>query len=636
MIVLSRHLTYFIKTILLFAFLVLLGSGHVLAQIYPSKNDSSNNSNKLTESKNERSLSSILRDTIRPIPSGNWWVNELQNIVIRPPKTVITDTLPTLRGDLEFIEYDGLIIRNIRFIKLDVFGANILDTASHATTWIEKTANSVHIKTNDRILERHLLIKEGDRIDPRILADNVRLFRELSYVEDARFVVVPIALQDGYADILVIIKDQWSIAFYLQLSEINAGKLEVWDRNVFGTGMEIQNNIHWNPQKSDIWGYEAIYKNRNILGSFIDSKFSYTNVFDTKGYGLQLNRKFFTPNTKYAGGASVYHLSSIQHVWNADSGFVSHHVSSNFTDIWLGRAIKLNKNAELEKNRLNLILASRIYKENYFDRPLVSKNRYYDFHDKIVLLNTIALSSQSFYQSSLIYSYGRTEDIPIGSLLNFTFGPEFGEFDNRMYSSLSFAKGNYVANLGYAYFQIAEGGFITNTGSFEQAMFQLRVKYFSNLFIFGQFKFRQFISFNFTKGIKRFENDRLTINETYGLRGFNEENVFGQQRFVLNMETVAFTPWYVYGFRFTFFSYIDFGMLGPESSNLLYEDVYSGLGIGARIQNERLVFPTFSFRFGIYPNLPEIPLKDKMQFSGEPRLNSNNFYLTNPNMMDFH
>lgn len=627
----GKSITYFQKAVLFLIISIFWGFATTFAQITPAGSDTTKNGKGI---KSKSLLNTNLPDTI-PAISSNRWVTELQNIVIRPPKSEITDTLATLRADLEFLEYEGLIIRSVRFLKMDVFGTDIQDTLAQASTWIEKSANSMHVKTNDRILERHLLFKTGDIIDPQILADNVRLFRDLNYVEDARIIVNPLELLEGYADILVIIKDQWSMAFYLQMDEINTGHLEVWDKNLFGTGNEIQNNIHWNPEKSDFWGYEAIYNNRNILGSFIDSKLSYSNVFDSKAYGIQFNRKFFTPNTKYAGGASAYHQSALKNIFNEDSGFISHKISSNTSDIWIGRAFKLNENAVIEKNRLNLILASRVFKENFFDRPEVSANKYYDYQDKTVWLTTLALSSQSFYQSSLIYSYGRTEDIPIGSLLNATFGPEFGEFENRMYTSLSFAKGDFITNLGYVYFKVSEGGFIANSGNFEQAMFQLKVKYFSNLFIFGQFKFRQFINFDFTKGVKRFENERITINDKYGLRGFSEENVYGQQRFVMNMETVAFSPWYIYGFRFSFFSYVDFGMIGPESVNLLYEDVYSGLGFGVRIQNERLVFPTFSFRFGIYPNLPVVPFVDRMQFSGEPRLNPNNFYLTNPDMIDF-
>ena len=620
---------------ILFAFFLFSGGFQLLYSQADVIADSIESKNSVKQSSSPDQVYRSLFDTIRFNSSKQKWINKLQNTVILPPQKVITDTLPTLRGELEFLQYEGLIIRNIRFVKVDVFGASILDTTTREDSWLAKRGNSVHIKTNTRILERLLLIKEGEMVDPRILADNVRIYRDLSYIEDAKIIVEPVPSQEGFADIIIVVKDQWSKAFYIELSEINAGRLELFDRNIFGTGNEIQNNIHWNPEKSSTWGYEAIYNNRNIFGSFIDGRFQYSNVFDNEAYGLNFSRKFYTPNTKYAGGASAFHQSSIKNIWSPDSGYFQNRISSNITDVWIGRAIKLNKRAGIDINRKNLILATRIYKENYFDRPETSRNLYYIFQDKIVWLNTFALSSQSFYQSNLIYSYGRTEDIPIGSLLNFTIGPEFGEFENRTYTSLSYARGDYITSLGYLYFKVQEGGFLTNKGNFEQAMFQLQIKFFSNLFIFGGFKYRQFINFDFTKGVKRFDDERISINDKYGLRGFSEPNVLGQQRFAMNMETVAFSPWYVYGFRFAFFGYIDFALLGPGTSNLIYEDVYTGLGIGTRIRNERLVFPTFSFRFGFYPNLQNFPAIDGMKFSGEPRLKPNNFYLTHPSMLDY-
>lgn len=633
----KKQLEILKKIFLALILIFLWGMAGLWAQQLTEVRDSSKTSVqvKKTRERSPENNTEAFFDTILFKSSKNRWVKELHNIVIQPPQSKITDTLATIRADLEFLEYEGLVIRKISFVKLDVFGTSINDTIPTGNNWLENSANSIHVKTADRILRRHLIISEGEPIDPRVLADNLRLFRDLSYIEDAKIIVEPVESMDGYADITIILKDQWSMAFFVEMNAINAGKLELWDKNIFGTGNEFQNNIYWDPDKSKTWGYEAIYDNRNILGSFIDSRFQYTNVFDMEGYGLQFNRKFFTPNTKYAGGASAYHLSSLKNVWSPDSGYFKSTVSSNKSDLWIGRSIQINKYAGRGKNRMNLILASRIYKENYFDRPPIKPDLYYNFQDKFVWLNTIGLSSQSFYQSNLIYSYGRTEDIPIGSLANLTFGPEFGEFENRLYASVSYARGNYLNNLGYLYIKAEEGGYIARSGNFEQAMFQLKIKYFSNLFIYSQFKFRQFINFNFTKGVKRYGDDRININDLRGLRGFNEPNVSGQQRFVMNWESVAFTPWYVYGFRFTFFTYIDFAMLGPESANLIYEDVYTGLGLGARIKNERLVFPTISIRFGFYPNLNEVPLRDRFDFSGEPRFQPENFYLTNPSVLDF-
>jgi hypothetical protein len=574
-------------------------------------------------------------DSLLVKSSNKRWVHELKNIVIVPPKTKIKDTIPSISEEFEFLRYEGLIIRNIRFVKVDVFGATVTDTSSETANWVEKTANSMHVKTNTRVLEKQLLFHEGDMIKSRVLSDNIRLYRDLSFIEDARIIVQPVENSEGLADITIIVKDQWSNAFNVELSDYNAGNIDLWNHNILGTGNEILNSIHWDQSEPEKWGYGGLFNTRNLGGTFIDGRVDYSNIFNKESYGLKFNRKFFTPDIKWAGGAAVFYQSNVRNIWKVDSGYYKLPVSFNTTDTWIGRSIKLNKKDDLSKIRLNLILATRFVKYKYFDRPPVAIQSNYEFHDKTLWLNSVAISKQSFYESNLIYNFGRTEDIPIGSLLNFTFGPEFGEFKNRMYSSISYSRGNYLDRIGYFYFKAEGGGFITDTESLEQGILHLEVKYFSNLYIFGQFKIRQFVKFNYSKGINRYENDRLLISENAGLRGFKNGNINGQQRFVTNLETVAFSPWYLLGFRFAFFGFLDFVMLAPESAKLVYDNTYTGLGFGIRIHNERLVFPTFSFRLSFYPNMGYIPLDKRVNFSGEVRLKPDNFYLNYPAIINF-
>jgi hypothetical protein len=574
-------------------------------------------------------------DSLLTKNSNKRWIHDLKNIVITPSKTKTKDTIPSIPADLEFIRYEGLIIRNIRFVKVDVFGASVIDTSSESANWIEKTANSLHVKTNTRILEKLLLFHEGDVIESRVLSDNVRLYRDLSFIEDARIIVKPVENSEGEADITIITKDQWSNAFIVELSDYNAGHLDIWNHNILGTGNEILNSIHWDQTEPEKWGYGGLFNTRNIGGTFIDGRIDYSNIFSKESYGLRFSRKFFTPDIKWAGGAAAFYQSSVRNIWKADSGYYKLPVSFNSIDTWVGRSIKLNKKTDLSKIRLNLILATRIVKYKYFDRPPVAIQSNYDFHNKTQWLNSVAISTQSFYESNLIYNFGRTEDIPIGSLLDFTFGPEFGEFKNRMYSSISYSRGNYLDNLGYFYFKAEGGGFITNSEKLEQGILHLQLKYFSSLFVIGQFKIRQFIDFNYSKGINRYENDRLLISENAGLRGFRDSNINGQQRFVTNLETVAFSPWYLLGFRFAFFGFLDYVMLAPESARLIYDNTYTGLGLGIRIHNEHLVFPTFSLRLSFYPNIGNIPLDKRLNFSGEVRLKPDNFYMNYPAIINF-
>jgi hypothetical protein len=80
---------------------------------------------------------------------------------------------------------------------------------------------------------------------------------------------------------------------------------------------------------------------------------------------------------------------------------------------------------------------------------------------------------------------------------------------------------------------------------------------------------------------------------------------------------------------------MDFGLIGPDTKKLHDGPFYSGFGLGARIRNERLVFPTISIRLGYYPNHPEKDIPLFIHFSGEERLNVENFNVTKPEIARF-
>ena len=81
------------------------------------------------------------------------------------------------------------------------------------------------------------------------------------------------------------------------------------------------------------------------------------------------------------------------------------------------------------------------------------------------------------------------------------------------------------------------------------------------------------------------------------LRGLGEE-IYGNNRLVVNSETVVFTPWHLYQFRFALYGFADLGILG-YNGNLFKNGFYSTIGIGVRIKNEHLIFRTIR---GIRPS----------------------------------
>jgi hypothetical protein len=589
---------------------------------------------KLLSASEEKHTSNFI-DTVTSRLKSNKWAKHLGSIVIMPPSKPITDTVGTEKSELVFENFKGKEIGSIKFVKLKPFGQSINDTVTQSLTWIDNTINAIHVNTSDRVLSGHLLFKKGDIVDPYTFSDNERILRELSFIEDAKIIIKERNDNPEIVDVIVLTIDVLSKAFFVELSGVNSGKLELWDRNIFGSGKEIQSNIYWDSDRTGLWGFEAFYSVRNILGSFVDSKILYQNLFDRDYIGIDLSRNFFTPNTKYAGGFAIGKTNSFRNVWYTDTSYSREAIDFKSSDLWLGRSFSINPVNSLGVRRQNLTFSSRFFMEEFSNRPEVQQKFLYEYHNKKLWLNSVSFTSRSFYKSNLIYSYGRTEDIPNGWMANLTLGREFGEFSDRTYTSASFSIGDYVLDLGYLYALAAWGGFFQTKDDFQQGLFNLQFNYFTNLFIFGQLKFRYFVKLNYLQGINRFAMERININDKQGIRGLVENSIYGQKKLTLNMEAVTFTPYQLLGFKIVGFGFTDFALIGPESSKFIDFDSYSGFGFGFRVRNERLVFPTFQFRFGFYPNIDGLLIEDMFKFSGEKKLNPANFRPTAPAILSY-
>ena len=71
----------------------------------------------------------------------------------------------------------GKIISDIDITPLEVFGPSFEDTTRKAKSWLEKTANAVHTKSNLKTISKLLMFKVGDPVDPELMYENERIIR---------------------------------------------------------------------------------------------------------------------------------------------------------------------------------------------------------------------------------------------------------------------------------------------------------------------------------------------------------------------------------------------------------------------------------------------------------------------------
>ncbi len=578
----------------------------------------------------------IFFDSLQEKAGKKRWTRELHNIVITSPRTPDTqDTMLTRLSVDPYITYGGKVIRNIRLTKLEPFGPSIYDTSRTASSKIEKLGNDLHAVTQDRVINNHLLFQSGDLVDPNEISDNERILRELPFIQDVRIYLDETSPGSDTVDVRVVTKDAFSIGAGGLLNDLDVGKLDIFESNLFGLGHELHAVFYWDGERSPWLGHEIFYIMRNLGGSFINSTLRYQQVFNTESYQMGFDRRFFTPNTKWAGALDLERTRTFRYINFVDSISRDVPVKYNIYDGWLGRAFYLRSKRNLTRDRLNFVVSSRLYWNQYIDRPEVDEQNFYLYQNRTGWLSSLAISSQSFFRSNLILDFGRTEDIPQGILFSLTGGLERNEFNTRLYAGFSLSQGRYLGNIGYLYTKLEAGGFFLKKDYIEQGVINFRADYFTPLFIINRFKFRHFISANYVQGINRFEDEYIGIGDDDDIRGFRYGLPLGTKKIFINYEADAFTPYYLYGFRFVFFGFMDFGLIGPDIKKLHDGLFYSGFGIGARIRNERLVFETISIRLGYYPNHPDKDIPLFLHVSGEKRLNVENFNVTKPRIASF-
>ena len=541
--------------------------------------------------------------------------------------------IENLKNEDYYQLYAGKIIRNIEIIKLDIFGPSLKDTLQTANQWIQKAGNKTHIKTRDFIIRNNLFFQEGDSIDPLQLVDNERLIRTLDYIKDVSIQIAEVPNNPDYVDVLVITKDVYSAGVYIDLYNSTSGAIEIYENNIAGIGHNIQLSGYLSSIESIPFGYEINYKIENIGKSFIKSNIQYKNAFETEKFKINLSRKFISYNTKWAGNLSLEKTSTLKDIKKTDTVLTNVRLNYTTQDIWLGRSFKLNSGNIQYQNRTRLVLGFRYINNYFYKGPEVTERYNFHYHNNQIALASIAFSRQNYYKSNLIYGFGKTEDIPIGTLLQFNTGLEKNEFYRRIYLGLIFSNGIYYSKIGYLNIHSEIGGHFYESIP-EQGVFCINTSAISNLHYFNKLKFRGLLNIDYIKGINRFPDEVIYLNST-DIWGLKSDYLFGLQKISFKSEIRVFTDLYIYNFRFLFFGFGDIGLVGPNNQSLFKQKLYSGIGLGFRVRNENLVFKTLQIRFAFYPTVPADSEQFYFLLSGENYQKPLNFEPSAPSTIKY-
>ncbi len=557
------------------------------------------------------------------------FTRQLHKLLVRKKPTNVNTNVQAVKQtdiDYDFEKFQGKVIRNIIIDTYDPFGFSIQDTSRVPKKQIEKLGNRLHLKTKKFTVRSLLLFKRNQPLDSIKVKESERLLRTQRYIRRVSVKPESISADSDSVDIHIKVLDAWSWYPSGSLSTSSA-RLNLTTRNFGGLGHYF-NNQYRTRFKEGRHAYRTQYQINNIGQSFIDAGVYY-NLDLAENYTKQIyaNRRFYTPMTRWAGGITMYQTLARDSVPNLAGIRKLESFKSNDFDVWLGHSKPLYyRYNNLHKVQTNLVTSLRYYSKNYLERPMGEYDPHNYFTNQKMYLATAGLASINYVQDRYIFYYDMIEDIAVGKTFMITGGMQQKNNINRPYVGAQFALGKYTRH-GYFGGEIQWGTFINNK-RFEEGVFRVEGLYFSKLYHLGKWGFRHFFNPEIVVGLNRWDYamDKITLNGTYGIDGFDSYELRGTKKVLLNFQVQSYAPYDLLGFRFSPFLSASVGFMGDNHNTFVTKDMYSKIGLGVVISNDYLVFNNFQLSLAFYPNIPG---------NGQNIFKTNNLRNTNFNLQQF-
>jgi len=527
--------------------------------------------------------------------------NSLHGFILRPvvnsqPQAEVAGS----RDTETYSAYEGKVIRSINIATLDPFGYSLHDTAARPKDFLSKGGNALHIKTQHITVRNRLLIKKYDRFDSLLVKESERLIRSQSYIHDVTVQTVVTGANSDSVDIFIRVADLWSIVPDGALSNTSF-TLELAEKNLGGFGHTFSNRYTQNYLNGN-HAYSARYYIPNFKNTYISARFIYS-VDENRDYvkGLNIERPFYSPVTRWAGGALATQVLTPTWVYKDETTRLYLRSKYNIQDYWAAVAWQVfNSNSETDRST-KLIFSGRVFNIRYLEKPVEQPDLMDYFANEQFYMAGVGISSRKYVKQSYIFRFGTTEDVPVGLAIGLVGGYQLKNHE-RWYWGIRHSWGSFF-KWGYFGNTFEYGTFINATYR-TQGVVSLSMNYFSGLFSIGNWNFRQFVKPELTIGTRRTKYDRLTLNDGYGLNGFNSDVLAGTSRMLVVVQTQSYAPWNLLGFRFGPYLNFSLGMLGDEVSGFRHSRMYPQIGMGVLIRNDYLVIKYFQISFAYYPSIP--------------------------------
>ncbi len=432
----------------------------------------------------------------------------------------------------EAVEAQGAVVGEIVLEKHNIFD---LDNPEE-NNWLYRWANRLHVVTQDKVIRKQLLLKEGEPFSARLLQESERILRRNDYLWDVSLDVTEV--EDGKAKINVLTRDVWTLLPDISVSRSggeNRTKYGLEDTNLLGRGQTLRvARIETVDRVSRRFEFADQHLGRSWVSGFLrlaDNSDGRSNI-------LSLVRPFIQLDSRWSAGlrlvdderrTALYSLGDEAAEFQSEQQYASlfHGWSGGLKDGWVQRWT-----------------AGVVYDENtFFDVPEPTLLQAIPDNRKLIYpFIGIEIVEDKFEESANRNRIGRTEDFYLGTRFQGTVGyaaESFGSDRDAFVYNAQASKGfgsltRKALLLGATASGRVEDGEAVNT------RIDLSVDYYRRQSEKRVF----FMSASGTYGDKLDLDNPVRLGGKSGLRGYPLRYQNAESKVLFTVEQRYFTDWY--------------------------------------------------------------------------------------------
>ncbi|MCC7052473.1 MAG: hypothetical protein IT355_04345 [Gemmatimonadaceae bacterium] len=187
----------------------------------------------------------------------------------------------------------GRLVQRVIVERHDVYDS------LEATRWTRRIANQLHVRTRQRVVERELLLREGDMLDSARAAETGRNLRRLQVFRD----VAVDTSADGRT-VRVITKDGWTTRPYATFRSTGGQRLfsiGVLETNFLGLAATLDARYVQDPDRSLL---RFAFRAPRVVNNQVTPSMFYNRLSDGYSYGGAIEKPFFSLSSRNAVLAS--------------------------------------------------------------------------------------------------------------------------------------------------------------------------------------------------------------------------------------------------------------------------------------------------------------------------------------------